>query len=264
MVGTIKNTLVATLMGLGLLMLGQGAAQADSLESIKSAGVLRVAVPQDSPPFGMSDANLELVGYDIDVAKLIADKLGVSIEMTPVVSANRVPFLTTNRVDIIVSSLGKNAEREAVIDFSDAYAPFFSGVFGPADSGVAAPADLAGKTIAVTRGAIEDLKITEMAPSDANIQRFEDGNTTMAAFLSGQADVIVTGNTVAATVLSTNPSRRPEVLFTIQDSPCYIGVGKGEAALQQAINEIIAEAKADGTLNEISRRWLQADLPAGF
>lgn len=63
-------------------------------------------------------------GYDIDVAKLIADKLGVKVELVPVTSANRVPYLQTNKVDLVISSLGKNAEREKVIDFSTAYAPF--------------------------------------------------------------------------------------------------------------------------------------------
>lgn len=99
-------------------------AKADALADIAARGTLRVAVPQDFPPFGSVGADMTPQGYDIDVAKLIADKLGVKVELVPVTSANRVPYLQTNKVDLVISSLGKNAEREKVIDFSTAYAPF--------------------------------------------------------------------------------------------------------------------------------------------
>ena len=260
-----KSTMLAGLLAGALSLVAAATpAWADALDRIKEAGVLRVAVPQDSPPFGMADANLELVGYDVEVAKLIAEKLGVSLEMTPVISANRVPYMTTGRVDLIISSLGYNEERAEIIDFSQPYAPFFSGVFGLPDSGISGYEDLSGKTVSVARGNIEDLTLTELAPADARIVRYEDGNTSMAAFLSGQADVIATANTTAATVLATNPTRRPELLFPIKDSPCYVGIPKGEDALREAVDAIIAEAKADGTLNDISKRWFLADLPEGF
>lgn len=136
---------------------------------------------------------------------MIADKLGVKVELVPVTSANRVPYLQTNKVDLVISSLGKNADREKVIDFSDAYAPFFNGVFGPADVAISKAEDLKGKTIAVTRGAVEDLELTKVAPSDATIKRYEDNNGTISAFLSGQVEVVATGNVVAAAILAKNP-----------------------------------------------------------
>src|SRR4030095_1944154 len=96
------------------------------------------------------------VGYDIDMANLIAKELGVKAEIIPVTSANRIPYLQTKKADLVISSLGKNAEREKVIDFSVAYAPFFSGVYGTKDLKIAKMEDLAGKTIGATRGAIEE------------------------------------------------------------------------------------------------------------
>lgn len=194
-------------------------AKADALADITARGTLRVAVPQDFPPFGSVSADMTPQGYDIDMAKMIADKLGVKVELVPVTSANRVPYLQTNKVDLVISSLGKNAEREKVIDFSDAYAPFFNGVFGPADVALSKAEDLKGKTIAVTRGAVEDLELTKVAPSDATIKRYEDNNGTISAFLSGQVEVVATGNVVAAAILAKNPPKRPELKFLIKNSP---------------------------------------------
>ena len=109
----------------------------------------------------------------------------------------------------MISSLGKTPEREKVIDFSTAYAPYFQGVFGPADIKVSGPADLTGKTVGATRGALEEIALTQMAPN-ATIKRFEDNNATISAFLSGQVQLIAAGNIVAAAILAKNPPRRPE------------------------------------------------------
>ena len=238
-----------------------GVSHADALADITARGTLRVAVPQDFPPFGSVGADMTPQGYDIDMATMIAEKMGVKVELVPVTSANRIPYLQTNKVDLVISSLGKNAEREKVIDFSSAYAPFFNGVFGPADLKISKAEDLKGMTVAVTRGSVEDLELTKIAPSDATIKRYEDNNGTISAFLSGQVEVVATGNVVAAAILAKNPPKRPEMKFLIKNSPCYIGLNKDEPALLEKVNAVIAGAKADGSLNEIAKKWLGQDLP---
>jgi len=236
-------------------------AHADGLKDIMEEGVIKVAVPQDFPPFGSVGVTMKPQGYDIDMAQLIADKLDVELELIPVTSANRIPFLTTGKADLVISSLGKNPDRAKVIDFSDAYAPFFNGVFGPKKTAVESADDLDGKIIAVTRGSIEDLELSKIAPASATIKRFEDNNSTIAAYLSGQTDLIATGNVVAATVAEKAKGSDLVVKFLIKNSPCYVGVAKGEDALMAKVNEIIAEAKQDGSLNSISEKWLSQPLP---
>jgi polar amino acid transport system substrate-binding protein len=236
-------------------------AKAGVLDDIAKSGTIRIAVPQDYPPFGMVVADMKLSGYDIDMANLIGEELGVKLELVPVSSTNRVPFLVTGKVDLIVSSLGKNAEREKVIDFSDAYAPFFNGVFGPEDIKAEKIEDLAGKTIAITRGTIEDLELSRIAPAGAVFKRFEDNNATVAAYLSGQTQLIATGNVIAAAVNERSKLRRLSTKFLVKNSPCYVGLLKGETTLRTKINEIIAKARQSGALNEISQRWLHASLP---
>jgi len=244
-----------------LLTLAAPLAHADALDNIAKSGVLKVAVPEDYPPFGSVGPDLKPQGYDIDTAALLAKSMNVKLELVPVNSANRIPYLQTNKVDLVISSLGKTPEREKVIDFSTPYAPYYQGVFGPADIKVANPADLTGKTVGATRGALEEIALTQMAPN-ATIKRFEDNNATIAAFLSGQVQLIAAGNIVAAAILAKNPPRRPEPKFVIKNSPCFVGMNKNEPRLQQKVDAAIAQAKQDGTLNTMSKKWFGAPLPA--
>ena len=255
---------IASIATLSLALFGAGSAQADVLADIKKAGVLRVAVPQDFPPFGTVGTDMKPQGYDIDMGALIAKDLGVKLELIPVSSTNRIPFVTTGKADIVISSLGKNPDREKVIDFSDAYAPFYNGVFGPADIKAEGAADLAGKTIAVTRGSVEDLELTKIAPPTATLKRFEDNNSTISAYLSGQTQLIATGNVVASAVDARTDKRDVLTKFIIKNSPCYVGVNKGEAALLAAVNASIAKAKSSGELNKVALKWLKHALPAGL
>ena len=235
---------------------------ADQLQDIEKRGVLRIAVPQDFPPFGSVGTDLQPQGYDIDMANYLAKQMKLKLQLVPVSSANRVPYLQTDKVDLVISSLGKNAEREQVIDFSKAYAPFFLGVFGSKDSTLPDAQALQGKSIGVTRGAVEDMVLSEVAPSGTEVKRYEDNNTTLSAYLSGQVEFLATGNLVVAAIERQNAAEAPVAKFMLKDSPCYIGLRKNEVALKDKVNELIDKAKQDGTLNSFSETWLKAPLPA--
>ena len=164
----MKKLLIA-LAGAACLLSSVSAAQADQLQDIEKRGVIRIAVPQDFPPFGSVGTDLQPQGYDIDMARYLAKSMKLKLQLVPVTSANRVPYLQTDKVDLVISSLGKNAEREKVIDFSRAYAPFFLGVFGPKGAELKDAAALSGKSIGVTRGAVEDMVLTSVAPQALRI-----------------------------------------------------------------------------------------------
>ncbi|PLY09761.1 MAG: amino acid ABC transporter substrate-binding protein [Arcobacter sp.] len=234
---------------------------ANQLDDIKSSGVVKIAVPQDFPPFGSASKDMSVQGYDVDMGKYIADKLGVKLKLVPVTSANRIPYLQTGKADLIISSLGKNAQRAKVIDFTNAYAPFFLGVFGSKDVAVSSVKDLSGKTIGVTRGSVEDLELSKLVGSDVTIKRFEDNSTTISAFVSGQTKLIATGNVIISDIASKFPNTAPEAKFAIKNSPCYIGIKKKQPEVETFLNNLIGELKANGKLNETSKKWLKIDLP---
>lgn len=235
-----------------------------ALDGIVRSKTIRIAVPTDFPPYGFVGSDMQPQGLDIDMARLIAGKLGATVELIPVTTSNRIPYLQTKKADLVISTLGKNPDREKVIDFTAAYSPFFIGVFAPKAMELKAPEALAGKSIAVTRGSVDDSELTKVAPSTAEIRRFEDNNATISAFVAGQTQAVATSAQVAAAMITKNPQLGAEYKFLLKDSPNFIGVGKGEDALRAKLNDIILAAKADGTLEALSRKWLgrsTGDLP---
>jgi len=231
------------------------------LSEILSEGKIQIAVPEAFPPFGALGMSGEHEGYDVDVAKLIAKDLGVELELVPVASKQRIPFLETDRVDLVISSMGANPERAKSINFSSAYAPFYSGIFAPSGFSFSTPADLSGAKIGVTGGSLEDLELTAIAPEGAEIIRFGDNAATLAAYTSGQVDVLVTGNTAAASLTAADPELDIERKYILKDSPCFVGVKKGNDDLLRWVNVFILHKKLGGDLNEISMKWLGQSLP---
>ena len=233
----------------------------DALEAVLKRKSINIAIPTDFPPYGFVGTDLQPQGLDIDMARLIAAKLGVKVELIPVTSANRIPYLQTGKADLVISTLGKNPEREKVIDFTAAYSPFFQAVYAGQSMAIKGFGDLAGKSVGVTRGAIEDMELTKVAPASADIRRFEDNNATVAAFVSGQVQTIATGVAVADNMARRNPQLKAEFKVLLKDSPNFIGVAKGQEKLRQKVNEIIKTAKASGDIDKMAGKWL--GRPAG-
>jgi polar amino acid transport system substrate-binding protein len=248
---------------IGLLLAGPSGARADELDDIAKAGVLKVGVFEDFPPFSSAGPDLKLQGYDIDVVDALAKALGVKAELVGVTGQNRIPYLIERKVDVLLS-VGQSAERAKVIDFTDAYAPYYIAVMGPKSVAVASAADLAGKSVAVNRGTLEDTSLTQVAPAGTDIQRYDNYNGVISAFLSGQVQLMVVGNDVGATILAKHPAVEPEQKFQLMSSPDHMGLNKNQPRLQQKLNETIAAMRKDGSLNEISKKWLMQPLPSDF
>ncbi|NVO16155.1 MAG: transporter substrate-binding domain-containing protein [Rhodoplanes sp.] len=258
-----RNFLLALSLCLASIALGGARAQT-ALDDILKAKTIKLGIPTDYPPYGFVGPDLKPIGLDIDVATLIAAKLGAKAELVPVVSANRIPYLQTKKVDLIVATLGRNEERMKIIDFSHAYAPFYQGVFALKSTAIKSFDDLAGKTVAVARGAMEDEMLAQMAPPTVIVKRFEDQAATTAAFAAGQTQVIATSVANIGVLSQKNPGLGVEYKLLLRDSPLFVGIGKGEDALRAKVNEIILAAKADGTLEKLSQKWLKretGDLP---
>ncbi len=250
-------------LALALALLTTSTAQADALDDIIASGTLKICIFEDFPPFASLNADLKIEGYDTEVADKLAAALGVKAELVGITGQNRIPFLTESKVDLLLS-IGYSDERAEVVAFTDAYAPYYIAVMGPKDLAVAGPADLAGKSVAVNRGTLEDTEATKVAPEGTDIQRYNDYSGVIAAFLSGQAQLMVVGNDVGATILAQNPAIEPVEKFLLLSSPSQMAVKKGEDRLQKAINDALIAMKADGSLNDLALKWLKQPLVEGF
>ncbi|CAN5631238.1 transporter substrate-binding domain-containing protein [soil metagenome] len=243
-------------------LLAPGTASAQTaLDDIMKTKEIKIAIPTDFPPYGFVTTDLKPQGLDIEMANYIAAKLGVKVELLPVTTSNRIPYLQTKKADLVISTLGKNAEREKVIDFTIAYSPFFIAVFGPKTVAVKAPADMTGKSISVTRGSVDDMELTKVAPASTELRRFEDNNSTVAAYVAGQTQLLATSAQVAGAMMAKNPQLATEFKFVLKDSPNFIGVAKGEDKLRAKVNEIILEARKNGDIDKMAVKWL--GRPAG-
>jgi polar amino acid transport system substrate-binding protein len=248
----------------GFALAGTAAQAQSALEDVLKAKIIKIAIPTDYPPYGFVGIDLQPQGLDIEMANYIGQKLGVKVELIPVISANRIPYLQTRKADLVISTLGKNPEREKVIDFTSAYSPFFQAVFAAKNVNIKSFNDLVGKSVGVTRGAMEDQELAKVVPAGVDVKRFEDNNATISSFISGQVQVIATGASVAGTIMTKNPGLNTEYKLLLKDSPNFIGVAKGEDKLRLKVNEIIANGRKAGDIDKMSQKWLgrpAGDLP---
>jgi polar amino acid transport system substrate-binding protein len=233
---------------------------AGTLAEVQQRKVVNIGIQTDYPPYGYIDASMQPQGSDVATAKLIAEKMGVKLNIVTVTSPARIPSLQAGKVDMIIASMGKTPEREKVVDFSISYAPFFSGLYAAKSLNVKSFADLKGKTVTVTRGSLQDDAITKLAPPEASIKRFEDDTATIASFVTGQSQVLAHSAAVAAVTMQRNPKLDMEYKVLLTDVTCYIGFAKGNKELLDKVNEILRAAKADGSLNAISEKYLGRPL----
>ena len=260
-----RRTFLAGVTGAlaGATFLGGHARQAlaDTLETIKTRKKLLIAVDLGSPPFGMSDAAMQPTGSDVETAKLLASDLGYPLEIVQVTSPNRVPFLLTNKADIVMASFSVNEERKKVIDFTDAYGVIQIVVAAPKSTEIKSLQDLVGQRVGTTRGSTNDKEATNQA-KDAEMVRYDDDATLITALVSGQVNIMASSPQIMAAVNQRRTNDPLEVKLVLKTNPYAIGLRKGDDALKATLNEWIAKNLANGKLSAIYQKYNGVALPA--
>ena len=241
-----------------------GAAHADTLSDIKARGKLIVGIDLGVPPYGTVDAQMQPTGSDVAAAHLLADDLGVKLEIVPSVGANRIPFLQTSKVDIVMASFSITEARKKVVDFSIPYGMISIICAAPVSMHITGPKDLEGKTVAVTRGTGADMDTTKMARADDKISivRFEDDATLITALASGQQDIMISAPAQMADINARAPDKKLETKFVIRTNGYAVGIRKGDDTLRAAINAWIEKDLANGKLRAVYKHFHGVDLPA--
>jgi polar amino acid transport system substrate-binding protein len=237
-------------------------ANAQLLDAIQKRGKLIVAVDLGFPPWGSTNDKREPDGADVETAKLLAKDLGVELEVVAVTAPNRVPVLLTNKADVTMSSFSITAERAKSIAFSNPYGVTSGVLVATKNVAMKSLADLAGKKIGIPRGTTQDGQLTAEAPKDAQLVRFDNDATSIAALLAGQVDAIATGGALGNKLAREYPDRQYENKFTISETYYAIGMRRGDPDFRLWLNTWIMLNLKNGKLGAIYEKWIGSPLPA--
>lgn len=237
-------------------------AAAQTTDEIKKKGSITVGMLVDFPPYGTVNAQNQPDGYDADVARLLAKDLGVKLNLVPVTGPNRIPFLLTDKVDVLVASLAVTPERAKQVAFSRPYSAATIVLFAPKKLAIKAPADLKGVRVAVARASTQDTALTAIAPAGTEIRRFDDDASAMQALLSGQVDAIGCSTTVAAQIAQRAGADTFENKLVLRQQFMAVALRQGQPELQKALDAFVAKNTANGELGKLYQKWLHTDLPA--
>lgn len=259
-----RRLFTSTALALGLaatLSTWLPSASAQTVAELKKKGELTIGMLVDFPPYGTMNASNQPDGYDADVARLLAKDLGLKLNLVPVTGPNRIPFLLTNKVDLLVASLAITPERAKQVQFSKPYAAASIVLYGDKKASIKGAADLKGKRVGVARASTQDVALTALAPEGTEIRRFDDDASAMQALMSGQVDAIGCSTTVAAQIDKRAPANAFESKFLLRQQVMGIVLRPGQAELLKTVDDFVVRNSGNGELNKLYRKWLETDLP---
>ncbi len=239
-------------------------AQGTDLQDIIARGEIVVGVDMTTPPWGYLNDQQQPDGYGVALGQVLADSLKVNLKIEPVTGPTRIPTLLDGRTDVIISTLSITAERAAQIWYSHPYSANALVLVGPKSLAIANYSDIEDSMrIAVPRGSPQDQVVTANAPN-ATILRFDDDASANQALVTGQADLIGTGILVPPVLNEMDPGKDYEVKITLTVPYMGMAVRPGNTSLLNYLNTFLFLQKENGTLEEISQKYLQipvGDLP---
>lgn len=209
-----------------------------TLDDIKTAGSLKIGVFSDKNPFGYVDNNGEYQGYDVYFARRLAEDLGTSLELVSVEAANRVEFLETGKVDIILANFTVTEERAQKVDFALPYMKVALGVVSPDSAVITSAEELNGKSLIVVKGTTAETYFTDNYP-DVNLVKFDEYNEAYSALQDGRGDAFSTDNTEVLAWAMQNPGFTVGVESLGSIDTIAPAVTKGNETLLNWINDEI-------------------------
>jgi ABC-type amino acid transport substrate-binding protein len=226
-----------------------------TLGKIQEKGEITIGVKYDVPPFGFENPESnEVEGFDVDLGKAVAEKLGVEPKFVEAISDNRIPFLQDGTTDLILSTMTINAERVQEIDFSDPYYIASGRILTKTDSPIKGLEDLAGKRVCTALGSTYEETIREQAPK-ADLKLVDSYSECLELIQNGAVDAISTDD-----VILTGMIIQDDTLHMVGDEltvePYGAGIKKGDKQLVDFVNGVFDEYKSDGRWQETYEKWV--------
>lgn len=258
----IKKLLTAATLATTVLGLSFNSAIADEklLSEIKERGTILIGLEATYPPFNYQDESGELVGFEVDVAKAIADRIGVNAEFVPTKWDGMLAGLETKRFDIITNQVTITEERQKKYDFTQPYTVSGIQVITREDkqADFNSPADLSGKSVGVGLGSNYEEWLIQNVP-EANVSTYDDNATKLQDLLVGRLDAFLNDRLAATYLLENSGGRIVAAGEPFDKQRMGIALRKNNADLLVALNSALDELRADGTLASISQKWFKLD-----
>ena len=229
---------------------------ADSpLGAIQAKGEITIGVKFDVPPFGVKNPQTgDVEGFDVEMGKAVAEKLGVEPKFIEAISDNRIPFLEDGTADLILSTMTINEERVGQIDFSDPYFIARGRVLVPEDSDITGVGDLAGKNVCTALGSTYEANLKKQAP-EAKLKLVDSYSECLELIQNGAVDAVSTDDVILTGMIIQDDTLKL-VGDPLTQEPYGAGIKKDSPEMVEFVNGVFQEVKDDGTWMKLYDEWI--------
>lgn len=234
----------------------EGSTDAAAEFTTVTEGVLTMATNAEFPPYEYYEGDT-IVGIDAEVAQLIADELGLTLEITDVAFDSIVPGVQSGKYDMGMAGMTIDEDRLKSVNFSTPYATGIQAVIVTEDSDIASIDDLTGKKIGVQTSTTGDIYASEDYGME-NVVQYDNGALAVEGLKSGKVDCVIIDNEPAKAYVAANEGLKLlETEYAVEDyAICF---SKENAALQEAVNSVLEDLIADGSVQEIVDKYITAE-----
>ncbi|XAH21830.1 ABC transporter substrate-binding protein [Xylophilus sp. GW821-FHT01B05] len=240
------------------------AAHADQLADIKARGTLVCGTLTSTEPLGFQDPKTrQIVGFDVDMCAAIAKRMGLKLEHRGLSIEQRIPELSTGRVDLVSAALGYTKERAQQVAFTAAHYQVPIRVMVKKDAGVTSFAQLADKRVSAVKSATTEIFARRGLPKTAIIS-YQDGPSAFLALMQDKVDGFSTSHTAGLRYLAESKGEAVFIDDSLAWEPTALGVKKDEPALLAAVNKVLEDMEKAGEIDSIWNRWYGPDTRFAF
>ena len=258
----IVSILLAAIMLLGCCTAFADAATDDSYQKILDKGQLIMGLDDSFPPMGYRDEDGNIVGFDVDVATEVCNRMGVELVLQPISWSAKVMELNSGNIDCIWNGFTITEELQEQITFSEPYLSNTQVIVVRGDSDIQTLDDLAGKSLGVQAGssAVAALDENPDFRDSVTVNEFSDNMTAMLDLENGGLDAVLVDVIVAGYYFSQHDSDLRQLDESLASEEYGVGFRKDDLSLVENVNRILNEMAEDGTLAEISTKWFDSDI----
>ena len=234
---------------------------AGKLQEVRARGELLCGVNDSIVPFGFIDeTSNDIVGFDVDICKAVADAIGVRLKLVPVTSVDRIPQLLQGAVDLVAATMTHKFDREELIDFSITYFMDGQKLLVPRKSDIRGVADLAGKKVGTVMGTTSEKNIKTAQPQ-CSVFAYDTMPQAFVAMKNGEVDAVTSDSLVllGLKLVDENPGEWVITEEFFSREPYAIGVLENDSDFRDVVNKTLADLWTNGGYAKIYNKWFGPD-----